>query len=137
MSIQEKQEQIIAQFARITDKMEQYRHIIETGKQLPPMNENLKTDDKLIRGCQAKVWLDVELKDGKVHFMADSDTLITKGLIALIIQVMDNEPARDILKTDLYFLDRIGLKEHLGPARSNGLLNMIKQVKLAALSAGK
>ncbi|MCO6494398.1 MAG: SufE family protein [Bacteroidetes bacterium] len=137
MNIKEKQEKIIAEYSAYTDWMDKYQKIIEAGKHLPPMDEYQKTDDKLIRGCQAKVWLDATIKDGKVFFNADSDTLITKGLIALIINVLNGETAMDILKTELFFPNQIGLKEHLDPTRANGLLNMIKQIKLTALSAGK
>lgn len=137
MTIQEKQDAIIAEFAPLHTWMEKYEHIIQKGKQLPTMDSTLKIDDNLIRGCQAKVWLFAHVNEGEIQLTADSDTLITKGLIALIIQIFHNESAREILKADLYVFDKIGLKEHLEPTRANGLLSMIKHIKLLALSAGR
>lgn len=134
MTIDEKQEEIINEFAIYEDWMEKYEYIIELGKELPMIDENKKTDDRLITGCQSQVWLDAEMKDGKIRFTADSDAIITKGIIGLLIRVMDNEKPEDVAKTNLYFIDEIGLKEHLSPTRSNGLLSMVQKIKLLALA---
>ncbi|MCB0609143.1 MAG: SufE family protein [Lewinella sp.] len=124
------QEEIIDEFSLFGDWMEKYEYIIELGKTLPLIDEQYKTDDHLIRGCQSRVWLHAGLKDGKVEFTADSDAVITKGLIALMIRVLSGQKPEDVANADLYFIDRIGLKEHLSPTRSNGLLSMVKQMKL-------
>lgn len=134
MTIDEKQEEIIEEFSVYDDWMEKYEYIIDLGKDLPLIDEAKKTDDRLISGCQSQVWLDAEVKDGKIHFTADSDAIITKGIIALLVQVMDKETPEDIIKSNLYFIDKIGLKEHLSPTRSNGLLSMVTKIKMLALA---
>ncbi len=134
MTINEKQEEIIDEFSTFEDWMEKYEYIIDLGKDLPIIDEAKKTDDRLISGCQSQVWLEAEVKDGKLHFTADSDAIITKGIIGLLVRVMDQETPEDIIKTDLYFIDKIGLKEHLSPTRSNGLLSMVNKIKMLALA---
>jgi len=134
MTINEIQDQIIEDFSYYDDWMEKYEHIIQLGKALPLIDEQYKTDDHLIRGCQSRVWLHAEIKDGKVQFTADSDAIITKGLVGLMISVLSGQPAKDIAAADIYFIDRIGLKSHLSPTRSNGLLAMLKQMKLYAVA---
>jgi len=134
MTINEIQDQIIEDFSYYDDWMEKYEHIIQLGKALPLIDEQYKTDDHLIRGCQSRVWLHAEIQDGKVQFTADSDAIITKGLVGLMISVLSGQPAKDIAAADIYFIDRIGLKSHLSPTRSNGLLAMLKQMKLYAVA---
>lgn len=134
MTIKEIQDEIIDDFSYFDDWMDKYEYIIDLGKNLPLIDASQKTDDKLISGCQSRVWLGVDHKDGKVVFTADSDAVITKGIIGLLIQVMSNQPAKDIVESDLYFIDKIGLKEHLSPTRSNGLLSMVKQMKMYAVA---
>jgi len=125
------QEEIIEEFAFFgEDWMEKYEYIIDLGKKLPLIDPSLKNEDHLIRGCQSQVWLGAEEVDGKVIFTADSDAIITKGLIALLIRALSEHSAEDIATTELYFIDRIGLEEHLSPTRSNGLRSMVKQMKL-------
>jgi cysteine desulfuration protein SufE len=133
MTIQEIQEEIIEEFSFFEDWMEKYEHIIELGKGLPLINPELKSDDRLIKGCQSKVWLDSKVVDEKVVYTADSDAIITKGLIALMVRVLTNQKPEEIMNADLYFIDAINLKEHLSPTRSNGLLSMVKQMKMDAL----
>ena len=130
MSINEIQDQIIDEFALFSDWMEKYEYIIDLGKNLPLIEEQYKDEDHLIKGCQSRVWLHAGLEGDKVVFTADSDAVITKGIIALLIRVLSNQPAEDVAQSDLYFIDKIGLKEHLSPTRSNGLLSMVKQMKL-------
>lgn len=137
MTIEEKQQEIIDEFSIYTDWMEKYEFIIDLGKDLPIIKEEKKTDDRLIDGCQSKVWVASEFKDGKIHFTADSDAIITKGVIALLIRVLDGETPEAIVKTDLHFIKDIGLQEHLSPTRANGLLSMVKQLKKSALLALK
>lgn len=134
MTINEIQNEIIDDFSYFDDWMDKYEYIIDLGKNLPLIDPTQKTDEKLISGCQSRVWLGVDHKDGKVEFTADSDAVITKGIIGLLIQVMSNQPAKDIVDSDLYFIDKIGLKEHLSPTRSNGLLSMVKQMKMYAVA---
>lgn len=134
MTINEKQDEIIEDFAIYDDWMEKYEYIIELGKDLPIIDETKKTDDRLISGCQSQVWLDANVKDGKLYFTADSDAIITKGIIGLLIRVINDEKPEDIIKSELYFIDKIGLKEHLSPTRSNGLLSMVNKIKMLALS---
>jgi len=134
MTINEIQDQIIEDFSYYSDWMEKYEHIIQLGKELPLIDEQYKKDENLIRGCQSRVWLHAGLADGKVVFTADSDAIITKGLVGLMISVLSNQPARDIAAADIYFIDKIGLKSHLSPTRSNGLLAMLKQMKLYAVA---
>ena len=115
------------------DWMDKYEYIIELGKDLPKIDEGKKTEDKLITGCQSNVWLDSNFDDGKMTFSADSDAIITKGIIGLLIQVLNNEKPEDIAKSDLHFINDIGLHEHLSPTRSNGLASMVKKMKMEAL----
>jgi cysteine desulfuration protein SufE len=133
MSIQEKQQDIIDEFAIYDDWMDKYEYIIELGKSVPTLAPELKTKDRLIEGCQSNVWLATELKDGKMQFSADSDAIITKGIIGLLIQVYNNESPAEILQAELFFINQIGLAEHLSPTRANGLLSMVKRMKTEAL----
>lgn len=133
-SIETKQNEIIDEFAIYDDWMEKYEYIIELGKELPLIDASKKTDDRIIEGCQSKVWLDAEVKDGTLSFTADSDAIITKGIISLLIRVMNHETPEHIAKASLYFIDQIGLQEHLSPTRANGLLSMVKKIKLLALT---
>lgn len=133
MNLEEKQQQIIADFSMFEDWMQKYEYLIELGKDLPRIDEAKKTDDRLIEGCQSKVWLDSRFEDEKMYFSADSDAVITKGIIGLLIQVLNGEKAEDIVKADLHFIPEIGLHEHLSPTRSNGLASMVKKMKMEAL----
>lgn len=133
MTIRETENKIMEEFSLFDDWMDKYNYIIEMGKTLPLIDEKYKTEQYLISGCQSRVWLSAEMKEGKIIFKADSDAIITKGIINLLIRVLSNQSPDDILKTDLGFLDKIGLKEHLSPTRSNGLTSMIKQMKLYAV----
>jgi len=117
--------------------MDKYEYIIELGKDLPIIEKQHKTEENLIKGCQSRVWLHADLVDGKIIFTADSDAIITKGIIALMIRVFSNQTPKEITQSDLFFIDKIGLKEHLSPTRSNGLLAMIKQIKMYALVYSK
>jgi len=133
MTIQEIENKITDEFGLFDDWMDKYNYIIDMGKTLPMIDEKYKTDQYIISGCQSRVWLSAEMENDKVIFKADSDAIITKGIINLLIRVLSNQSPEDILKTDLGFLNKIGLKEHLSPTRSNGLTSMIKQMKLYAL----
>lgn len=133
--IEERQQEIIDEFSDLTDWMDRYSYIIDLGNNLEPMDEGLKTPDRLIEGCQSRVWLDAALADdGMVHFSADSDAIIVKGIISLLLEVLNNRTPQEILDADLHFIDAIGLSEHLSPTRSNGLVAMVKQIKLYALA---
>jgi len=134
MTIKEIQEEIIDEFSMFEDWMERYEYIIELGKSIPLIDTTFKTDDNLIVGCQSKVWLHSEIKDGEINFTADSDAILTKGIVAILLRVFNHQKPIDILGADLYFIDEIGLKEHLSPTRANGLVSMIKQIKLYALA---
>ncbi len=134
-SIQQKQEEIVQEFSIFEDWMEKYEYIIELGKDLSGLDVSEKSDDKLIEGCQSRVWLKTEINDGKMNFYADSEAIIAKGIIGLLIRVFDNESPEDIVKAELNFIDEIGLREHLSITRSNGLLGMIKKIKTSALLA--
>ena len=135
MTIDQIQNDIVEEFSEVDDWMDRYAMIIDLGNNLPEIDEKYKTPDHLIEGCQSRVWLNADLTpDGKVHYMADSDAIIVKGIISLLIQVLDNQTPDDILNTDLHFIDDIGLSEHLSPTRSNGLLAMVKQMRLYALA---
>ena len=134
MSIKEIQDEIIDEFAMFDDWMQRYEYIIELGKNLPLIEEEFKTDDNIIKGCQSKVWLKGEQNDDKVTFTADSDAILTKGIIAILIRVFSNQKPADILEADMDFIDAIGLKEHLSPTRANGLVSMIKNIKMYALA---
>lgn len=134
MTINEQQDQIIEEFAYYDDWMEKYEHIIQLGKELPLIDERYKTEDHLIKGCQSRVWLHADYKEGRIDFSADSDAIITKGLVGLMISVLSGHTPKEIAESDIYFIDKIGLKSHLSPTRSNGLLSMLKQMKLYALA---
>ncbi len=134
MTIKEIQEEIIEEFSMFEDWMERYEHIIDLGKSLPLIEDTYKTEENLIKGCQSKVWLHSELKDGTLDFSADSDAILTKGIVALLLRVFQGQKPTDILLAELSFIDEIQLKEHLSPTRANGLLSMVKQIKLYALA---
>jgi len=134
MTIKEKQDSIIEDFSVFEDWMDKYQQLIEMGKELPPIDSKKRTDKYLINGCQSKVWLDAELRDGKIFFSADSDAIITKGIVSLLISVLSGHTPEEILDTDLYFIEKIGLRENLSPTRSNGLVAMIKQMRMYALA---
>lgn len=135
MSINEIQDEIIEEFSELDDWMDRYGYIIDLGNQLPPLDEKYKTPEYLIEGCQSRVWIHADLTDdGRIRFEADSDALIVKGIIALLVRVLDNQTPADIAAADLYFIDAIGLSEHLSPTRSNGLLAMVRQMKLYAVA---
>lgn len=133
-TLTEVQDEIIEEFEIYDDWLDKYNYLIELSKSLPGIDERYKTPEYLIEGCQSKVWLKSDMIEGKVVFTADSDALITKGIVALLIRVMSGRKPEEIINTDLYFIDRIGLKENLSPTRSNGLVSMIKQMKLYALA---
>lgn len=135
MTLEEKQKEIVEDFAIYDDWMEKYEYIIELGRDLPIIEDSKKTKDRIIEGCQSQVWLDSSFDDGKMHFKADSDAIITKGIIGLLIRVLDDEKPEDIAKCDLHFIQEIGLHEHLSPTRSNGLASMVKKMKMSALQA--
>jgi len=134
MSIKEIQEEIIDEFSMFDDWMQRYEYIIDLGKKLPLIQEEFKNDDNLIKGCQSKVWLKGEQTEDKIVFTADSDAILTKGIIAILIRVFSNQNAFDILAANTEFIDKIGLKEHLSPTRANGLVSMIKNIKMYALA---
>ena len=134
-SINEVQDEIIDEFSGMTDWMDRYAYIIELGNALDTLPESQKTADNPIDGCQSPLWLNAELSgDGHIHFMADSDAIIVKGIVSLLIRVLDGRTPQEILDADLYFIDSIGLHEHLSPTRSNGLLSMVKQMRMYALA---
>lgn len=135
MTLEEKQQQLIQEFEIFDDWMEKYEYIIELGKELPAFDEHKKTQERLIEGCQSRVWLDSLEVDGKMIFHADSDAIITKGIIALLIRVLNNETPENIAKSNLHFIHEIGLEEHLSPTRSNGLVSMVKKMKLSAIKS--
>ena len=138
MTIKEIENEIIEEFEIFGDDWEgKYEHLIDLGKSLPKIKEEYKTEDRLIKGCQSKVWMHSEVKEGKVIYTAESDAIITKGMVALMVRVLSKQKAEDIVNADLDFINKIGLKEHLSPTRSNGLLSMVKQMKLDALALGK
>ena len=134
LSIKSIQEEVIDEFLLFDDWMQKYEYMIDLGKSLPLINEKNKTDDRLIKGCQSKVWLDAQLKNGKINYTADSDAIITKGIIAILLRVFSNQTPDAILSANTDFIDEIGLKEHLSPTRANGLVSMIKQLKIYALA---
>ena len=135
MTIEDKQAEIIEEFSEIDDWMDRYSYIIELGNSLPPIEESKKTPQNIIEGCQSRVWLDAKVNDeGKVEFTADSDAIIVKGIISLLIQVLNNHTPDEILQADLHFINDIGLAENLSPTRSNGLLAMIKQMRAYAMA---
>jgi cysteine desulfuration protein SufE len=134
MTIKAIQDEIVDEFSMFDDWMERYEYIIELGKKLPLIKEEFKTEDNIIKGCQSKVWLKGEQNSDIVVFTADSDAILTKGIIAILIRTFSNQKAADILAADLDFIDEIGLKEHLSPTRANGLVSMIKNIKMYALA---
>ncbi len=134
MQIEEIQEEIVSEFSMFDDWMQRYEYMIELGKSLPKIEEQYKTDEHLIKGCQSRVWVHADLEDGNVVFTADSDAIITKGIIAILIRAFSNQKPADILAAKTEFIDEIGLKEHLSPTRANGLVSMIKQLKMYALA---
>ena len=134
MTINEIQDEIIEEFSGFDDWMDKYQLLIDLGNEQEPLDEKYKTEQNLIDGCQSRVWLQADLVDGKIHFSTESDALIVKGIVALLIRVLSDQTPQDILDADLYFIEQIGLKEHLSPTRSNGLLAMVKQIKMYALA---
>jgi cysteine desulfuration protein SufE len=135
MTIREIENEIMEEFEVFGDDWEgKYEHLIDLGRSLPLIKDKYKTEDRLIKGCQSKVWMHSELKDGKVIYTADSDAIITKGMVALMVRVLSDQKPEDIVNADLEFINKIGLKEHLSPTRANGLVSMIKQMKLDALA---
>jgi cysteine desulfuration protein SufE len=134
MSIEKVQTEIIEEFALFDDWMQRYEYMIDLGKSLPLIDPKYKTDNHIIKGCQSKVWVHADMEDDKVIFTADSDAIITKGIIAILIRAFSNHSPQEILDADTTFIDQIGLKEHLSPTRANGLVSMIKQLKLYALA---
>lgn len=134
MKITDIETAIISEFSAFDDWMDKYNYLIEMGKDMKVLDEKFKVQNNLINGCQSRVWLHAEFRDGKIYFSADSDAVITKGLVSLMIRVLDGQSPDDILDASLGFVEQIGLKEHLSPTRSNGLTSMIKQMKLYALA---
>lgn len=133
-TINEIQDEVIEEFLDVEDWMDKYQMLIDLGNEQEPLDEKYKTESNLIDGCQSRVWLQADLVDGAIHFQAESDALIVKGIVALLIRVLSDHTPDEILGADLYFIEKIGLKEHLSPTRSNGLLAMIKQVRMYALA---
>lgn len=133
-TINELQDEVIGEFSDFDDWMDKYQLLIDLGNEQEPLDEKYKTEQNLIDGCQSRVWLQADLVDGKIVFQAESDALIVKGIIALLIKVLSGHTPDEILNSDLYFIDKIGLKEHLSPTRSNGLLAMVKQIRMYALA---
>ena len=135
MTINELQDQIVGEFEVLDDWMDKYQMLIDLGSELEPLPEKYKTEENLIDGCQSRVWVQCDLSaDGRMQLQADSDALIVKGIVALLLRVLNNQLPADVLAADLYFIDRIGLREHLSPTRSNGLLAMIRQIRVYALA---
>lgn len=134
MTINEIQDQIIEDFSVVDDWMDKYQMLIELGNSLEPLDEKYKTPQNIIEGCQSRVWLQADYSDGLIHFSGESDAVIVKGLVSLLIQVLSDHTPDEILNSDLYFIEQIGLREHLSPTRSNGLLSMVKQMKVYALA---
>ena len=134
MSINELQDEVIAEFSELDDWMDRYQLLIDLGSEQAPLDPQYKTEQNLIEGCQSRVWLQADLVEGRIIFQAESDALIVKGIVSLLIQVLSDHTPEEILHADLYFIERIGLKEHLSPTRSNGLLSMVKQMRMYALA---
>ncbi len=128
------QEEIIDEFSMFEDWEERYQYMIDLGKSLPLIEEQYKKEDNIIKGCQSRVWVHAEMNEGKVVFTADSDAIITKGIIAILIRVFSNQTPKSIIEAEMHFIDQIGLKEHLSPTRANGLVSMIKQLKMYAIA---
>ncbi len=137
MTIENLQENLIEDFSFFDDWTQKYEYMIELSKTLDKMDEGLKNDENLIKGCQSKVWLNADFKDGKINFIADSEAIITKGIIAILLMVFNNKSPGEIIKSDVSFIEKIGLKEHLSPNRANGLYSMIKQIKFYAIAYNK
>ena len=137
MNINEIQDEIIEEFSGFDDWMDKYQLLIDLGNEQAPLDDKYKTEQNLIDGCQSRVWLQADYADGRIHFSAESDALIVKGIVALLIRVLSDHTPQEILDADLYFIDEIGLKEHLSPTRSNGLVAMVKQIRLYALAFSK
>jgi cysteine desulfuration protein SufE len=135
MTIPEKQQKIVEEFSFLEDWMDKYEYLIELGKNLPPLEESSKQEKNLIKGCQSRVWLDVKRENGRLYFQADSDALITKGIISLLVQIFSGHTPAEILDSNMDFIEKIGLKDHLSPTRANGLLSMIQQIQMYALVA--
>lgn len=133
-TINELQDEVIEEFNEFDDWMDKYQLLIDLGNEQPPLEEKYKTEQNLIEGCQSRVWLQADLIDGKIIFQAESDALIVKGIIALLIRILSNHTPQEILDADLFFIDQVGLKEHLSPTRSNGLVSMVKQIRMYALA---
>lgn len=134
MSINELQDQIIDEFSVFDDWMDKYALLIDLGNSLPPLDERYKTESNLIEGCQSRVWLQADYADGKIVFQGESDAVIVKGIVSLLIQILSGHTPQEIIDADLYFIERVGLKEHLSPTRSNGLVAMVKQMRLYAVA---
>lgn len=134
MTIEERQVEVVEEFELFDDWMDKYEYIIELGKKLPLIDEKFKDEPHLVKGCQSRVWLHVQERDGILHFTADSDAVITKGIIALLIRVINDQPAKDVADANLHFIEEIGLKQHLSPNRSNGLVSMVQRMKRFALA---
>ena len=134
MTINELQDEVIEEFSAFDDWMDKYALLIDLGNSLPPLDEKYKTESNLIEGCQSRVWLQADYEDGKISFKGESDAVIVKGIVSLLIRVISEHTPQEILDADLYFIERIGLKEHLSPTRSNGLVAMVKQMRLYALA---
>ena len=134
MSINELQDNIIDEFSAFDDWMDKYALLIDLGNSLPPLDERYKTESNLIEGCQSRVWLQADFVDGKIQFQGESDAVIVKGIVSLLIQVLSDHTPQEILDADLYFIEKVGLKEHLSPTRSNGLVAMVKQMRLYAMA---
>ncbi|MDR0711363.1 MAG: SufE family protein [Prevotellaceae bacterium] len=137
MTIQEIQQQIVEDFSVFTEWLDKYAYLIELGKSLPPYDEKNKTKQNLIEGCQSRVWLNAELVNNKIIFTADSDAIITKGIVSLLVRVFSGQTPQDVIAADTAFIDQIGLRENLSPTRANGLLSMVKQIKLYAIAFGE
>ena len=133
-TISQKQQEIVDEFAFLEDWEQKYEYLIDLGKELPGLPEEKKIDENLIRGCQSKVWLDAEFKDGKLYFNADSDGILPKGIVALLVQIYSGHPVKEILDSDFKFIEQIGLQEFLSPSRANGLMAMTKQIKFYAVA---
>ncbi|MBQ8607495.1 MAG: SufE family protein [Bacteroidaceae bacterium] len=136
MSIKELQDEVIEEFSELEDWMDRYQLLIDLGNDMPPLEDRYKTEANLIEGCQSRVWLQADLVEGKVRFKAESDALIVKGIVSLLLRILSGHTPDEILENELYFIDEIGLKEHLSPTRSNGLLAMVKQMRMYALAFG-
>ncbi|MDD2952690.1 MAG: SufE family protein [Parabacteroides sp.] len=134
MTINELQDNVIEEFSVFDDWMDKYALLIDMGNSLPPLDEKYKTESNLIEGCQSRVWFQADYEDGKIIFRGESDAVIVKGIVSLLIQVLSGHTPQEILDTDLYFIDKVGLKEHLSPTRSNGLVAMVKQMRLYAMA---